>query len=1705
MFYNKKMLKRSLVGLFAFLCIGLSNAAPLPMEYQEPTKPETPAIVVTGNRGSANRTVTLSCATEGVKIYRDNGSEMSEYASPYTLSKTSTLKTWAETADGVKSDIVETVIYVNDPLSKPVIAYTKVNGASRVVSITAPNTDTQIEYWTAADKSDLKTYTSELTYSANTTVYAIQKYNDLYAENEADRIVTSATSQFDVAAGTAIKLNTPTFNWKIHDLSKVQAKVELYSDTSSVLLKPSAKLVFHNETTGQNETLTNTTSTSVITGNGHITVYATAEGYEDSDPVSFDIKIQTISALTAPKIEPLTVNADGTRQVKISHTVTGYPTPYFKITLPGSTTELTALNDTVITCQPGWLSVYVKTDSLLANSPKSVKYIDKRSSYSDNYVAITPQLQTFPSTIGDLELWNNQELNIPDAEYPTTNFRVTGYIYYHTKVHANFNNLILPFYSWWSTEKCQVTDQAGNVLTHGTDYWIYNLNDAVSGENLANGNLLIEEYVMPNFSYLIKVKPELVGQELIFRSQAKEAFFADQSNNSASPISGFQIVRNRRYQTLSKTGNIYKLNDEGTAFVLNKNGETLDPYTSFAIGSPSFSLSNSSIDLLSRPTLSAVPVTGSTVTKIDLITLTATGYAKLELIDSAYLTGGSKSFNVKKDGTLVTTAQLIATSDNSYTLKLAQTQTADGIYTIEIPADIFYFYQTAGEVYATSGAFTLSYSILSELTVTPNPSNGSMLSELYQLKYTFSKPIALTGKGSVTVARNGTTIHTLGSSNVSISGQTLVVTLPSKETIGGSYKVTIPAGFLKINDSYDLPNALVYSYSIQVQNGLKEISADEIIMIDYDNLSAAYAQGWLTDGAGNNDFSITNFSNAKVKDPKTGTVSTSGIYGLKLGKETSNQLNIWVKAVDAIELYYYNSSSYSLYSYISGNGYNVANFDKNTSSVVSSITQPATVPSGSYTVTRLHLGTEKVWNLKLRGDVNNTYLYAIKLIKSDVEEEEDIPDLEAPSIQRFTINEDGNIHVKILKTTKDSRLKKYYLKYRIPGETDFKTATQDTMVICTPGWLEAYTVAEGKDDSALAQMYIDYRTAYGTTYTAVTPSSPVIPDEAGDLEFWNASEVEVATYPKSKVKSYGNIYFHKQMHAGYNILVVPFEGGCSINDVYDYRGLPLTQGEDIWIYELNSEISAEKLFDGTLLVSGDLDAKKAYLVKVKPEMEGKDLILKSAKEDYFGVNNDDFTVSSYDKITAVKCKRYQTITTNKTCYVLNASGTAFERKTGTKTIEKMSAVLFAPSSFTASEIRLAVDPEMTITPENGTTVNGLNVIELSVDPAYKLEVADAEYIKGGKKSIVVASGGKEITGAQFEKVDDSMYRLALSRPQAAEGRYTITIPSGVLRVRNNANATDAAEVGEKILEYDVVSDLEVTSDVDQTGVYTTLGAISFAFNKKISLNKIALVEVYKEGKLFTTLDISNMKVEDQSLVVVFPKPLTSSGTYTVVIKANTVELDNTYNLPNDLSFSYVIERVIEVCRFAEDIDIVFSADSLARYYAAGWLANGSGEDVFEIVEVGDQSQALKLGTESMQQIDMWIEGIAAIELHYVNPDDKRRYSNYDSRAYLSEGYVPGESELEHKVSQTFVIPNNSSSVERVSLDDACVWNIVLSGEANASYIYKIRLIKNDVTGITGIMNDGEVDGQSYDLNGVPAQSIERGKVYVKSGKRIIVK
>lgn len=1705
MFYKKKMLKRSLVGLFAFLCIGLSNAAPSTMESQEPTKPETPAIVVTGNRGSANRTVTLSCATEGVKIYRDNGSEMSEYASPYTLSKTSTLKTWAETADGVKSDIVETVIYVNDPLSKPVIAYTKVNGASRVVSITAPNTDTQIEYWTAADKSDLKTYTSELTYSANTTVYAIQKYNDLYAENEADRIVTSATSQFDVAAGTAIKLNTPTFNWKIHDLSKVQAKVELYSDTSSVLLKPSAKLVFHNETTGQNETLTNTTSTSVITGNGHITVYATAEGYEDSDPVSFDIKIQTISALTAPKIEPLTVNADGTRQVKISHTVTGYPTPYFKITLPGSTTELTALNDTVITCQPGWLSVYVKTDSLLANSPKSVKYIDKRSSYSDNYVAITPQLQTFPSTIGDLELWNNQELNIPDAKYPTTNFRVTGYIYYHTKVHANFNNLILPFYSWWSTEKCQVTDQAGNVLTHGTDYWIYNLNDAVSGENLANGNLLIEEYVMPNFSYLIKVKPELVGQELIFRSQAKEAFFADQSNNSASPISGFQIVRNRRYQTLSKTGNIYKLNDEGTAFVLNKNGETLDPYTSFAIGSPSFSLSNSSIDLLSRPTLSAVPVTGSTVTKIDLITLTATGYAKLELIDSAYLTGGSKSFNVKKDGTLVTTAQLIATSDNSYTLKLAQTQTADGIYTIEIPADIFYFYQTAGEVYATSGAFTLSYSILSELTVTPNPSNGSMLSELYQLKYTFSKPIALTGKGSVTVARNETTIHTLGSSNVSISGQTLVVTLPSKETIGGSYKVTIPAGFLKINDSYDLPNALVYSYSIQVQNGLKEISADEIIMIDYDNLSAAYAQGWLTDGAGNNDFSITNFSNAKVKDPKTGTVSTSGIYGLKLGKETSNQLNIWVKAVDAIELYYYNSSSYSLYSYISGNGYNVANFDKNTSSVVSSITQPATVPSGSYTVTRLHLGTEKVWNLKLRGDVNNTYLYAIKLIKSDVEEEEDIPDLEAPSIQRFTINEDGNIHVKILKTTKDSRLKKYYLKYRIPGETDFKTATQDTMVICTPGWLEAYTVAEGKDDSALAQMYIDYRTAYGTTYTAVTPSSPVIPDEAGDLEFWNASEVEVATYPKSKVKSYGNIYFHKQMHAGYNILVVPFEGGCSINDVYDYRGLPLTQGEDIWIYELNSEISAEKLFDGTLLVSGDLDAKKAYLVKVKPEMEGKDLILKSAKEDYFGVNNDDFTVSSYDKITAVKCKRYQTITTNKTCYVLNASGTAFERKTGTKTIEKMSAVLFAPSSFTASEIRLAVDVEMTITPANGATVNGLSVIDMSVASGYKLEVSDAEYMKGGTKSVEVVLDGSAVTSVQFEKVDDTHYRLTLAKPQATVGTYTITIPSGLLKVRNLANVTDAAEVGEKVLTYTVKSDLQVTSTVDESATHTTIGSLAFTFNKEISVNKAASVEVYKDGALYTTLERGVLKADGKKLTITFPKALTATGTYKVVIKAYTVKLDNTYDWTEDLTFTYIVKRTIVPLPLAEDIDIEVNAESLAEYYATGCLANASGEDEFEIVAAGDQPNALKLGSASNQKIDIWVDGIEAIELYYVNPDDQIRKSNFAADAYISAGLVPGESERDDYKTQMVKIPAGDTKVELIKLDKTYVWNIVLSGESSASYLYKIRLLKEETSDIINVINDGDDNAEIFDLEGRPTQSIERGKVYVKSGKRIIVK
>lgn len=1704
MFYYKRMHSRCLVGLFAFLSIGLSTATPLQLESQEPTKPEKPSITVSGNRASSERSVTLSCATDEVTIYRDNGSEKSEYGSPYTLSKTSLLKTWAVNAEGVSSDTVSTVIYVNDPLSKPVIAYTKVDGISRTVSITAPNKETEIEYWTVDDKSNLAAYTAEIIYSSSTTVYAVQKYTDPYAENEEDRTMVSDEAQFVVEAGKTIKLNSVSYSWKLHDLGKVQAKVEMYTDTSNILLKPSAKLVFTNETTGQNETLPNSEHASIITGNGHITVYATAEGYENSDTVSFDIKIQTISKLTAPAIECLAVNADGTRQVKISHTVTGYPTPYFKITLPGSSTELTALNDTIINCQPGWLSVYVKTDSLLANSPKNIRYIDKRPSYSDNYVAITPESQTFPSVIGDLELWNNTELEISEANYPTSNNRVTGYIYYHTKVHANYNSLILPFYSWWSTTKSQVTDMAGNVLTHGKDYWIYDLNTGLSGENLSNGNLLIEEYVMPNFSYLIKVRPELVGQELIFRSQPKDAFFADKANSYTVPIAGFSIFRNRRYQTLSQTGNIYKLNAEGTAFVLNRNGETIEPYTSFIIGSPSFASTNSTIDLLERPNVSASPVSGSTVSSLAKVTLTATGYAKLELTDREYLSGGTKSLVVKMNGSVVTTAQLSLSSANSYVLTLAQAQTADGVYSIELPAELFYLYKTEGEVYATSGPATLSYSILSELVVTPSPSDGSMLSELKQLNYTFSKPIALTGKGNVTVMRSSTTIYTLGSDNVAINGQTLVVTLPKTETTGGTYKVTIPAGFLKVNDAYELPKDYTFSYSIQVQDGLKEISADEVIWINHDNLSAAYAQGWLTDGAGNKGYTLNYFNKVTVKDPTKNSMYSGAIYGVKLGESTADQLRIWLKGVDAIELYYYNSSSFSLYSYISGNGYAAANFDKNTSKVVSSINQPATVQKNGYGVTRVHLGNDKVWDIKLRGDANHTYLYAIKLIKDENAQEPDEVDIEAPRIERFTVNDDGNIHVRLLKTTKSDKLKNYCLKYKMYGETEFKTALNDTMVVCTSGWMEAYAVAQGQKDSPHALMYIDQRADYGTTYTSVTPYSPVIPDEAGDIEFWDGAELEVPTYPKSKVKSYGHMYFHKQMHAGFNILVVPFEGGCAIGDVYDYRGLPLKQGEDIWIYELNSEISAEKLFDGSLIVDGDLDSKKAYLVKVKPELEGKDLILKSGMEDYFGVNNDDFT-ATYNTLTAVKCKRYQTITTNKTCYVLNASGTAFERKTGTTTIEKMSAILFAPSSFTASEIRLAVDPEMTITPENGTTVNGLNVIELSVDPAYKLEVADAEYIKGGKKSIVVASGGKEITGAQFEKVDDSMYRLALSRPQAAEGRYTITIPSGVLRVRNNANATDAAEVGEKILEYDVVSDLEVTSDVDQTGVYTTLGAISFAFNKKISINNVALVEVYKDGKLFTTLDVSNMKVEDQSLVVVFPKPLTSSGTYTVVIKANTVELDNTYNLPDDLSFSYVIERVIEVCRFAEDIDIVFSADSLARYYAAGWLANGSGEDVFEIVEAGDQSQALKLGTEPMQQIDMWIEGIAAIELHYVNPDDKRRYSNYDSKAYLSEGYVPGESELEHKVSQTFVIPNNSSSVERVSLDDACVWNIVLSGEANASYIYKIRLIKNDETGITGIMNDGEVDGQSYDLNGVPAQSIERGKVYIKSGKRVIVK
>lgn len=924
------------------------------------------------------------------------GGRSRKYSAPIPLMQSTTFSTWA-TKDDISSDTLVVDIFAGEgPLTAPSVELSAVDGTARIISITSIDKGTEIEYTLGEETFS---YNAPFSISDTSLIVARSKYVDAFS----NEVAYSELSELEVAAGTEIKLNPVVFMTSIHDMAQGLTAVNMKSDVTNILLHPEVSIVYTNFTNMTMQTVSN--DTTIITNNTRITAFATYPGYVNSDTTYIDVVIQSLEDITAPYISFVEAKSDGSRVFQVRNTAEGYPVPVVYYYTEGKTQPKAVVGNivTIPRSEYGWVRFYAAADGY-SPSPIVTYYVDSRTNYVTPYEVVTPENDNLPASAGDLEFWNARELNIEN--YPTTGIKTSGNIYYHLKVHDNFNDLVLPF--TWNEEDNIVTNSKGETLVLGRDFWLYEISTLISSDNIANGTLSVNK-IRANSSYLIKVTPSLVGDELTFKSTNSYTFQILQTDFSDIVARTDYIIRpNKRYQKVDVDYTVYKLNKSGTAFVKHIGGTTVDPFTTIIIAPFSFAYENDSIELVYHPKFDVSPTPGSMVNSLDHVDITLRSYPKMKLHDDAYMVNGSKKLYIYKNGTQSNiTAQLERLTNASFRFVLSNTIQTDGQYTINLPDGFFEVFKNAAdtEPFAFSRPESYSYSILTEFTATSNPPEGQV-DKLKDITITFNKQITLSGNGEVVFSHNGNVLYTFNSSQVTTTSNTLKVSLPKEQTEGGSYQVLIPAGFLLINGYIPQSEDLRFNYYTQIVYGAKHFENDTTIWLNGNTLPTLIYEGWLQSNAGSS-FDITSF-NIKYLNPADDSYNYGSIGAIKVSNTPETIINLAVANVDSIVFYLANPASWTYYTNFSGE------------TEGESFTYGATATAKAASYFGIRLNNKKEWTMKAWGNNLANYLYAIKVF------------VEMPPMAIEDITEDQN-EVSLLydlngRIVKNPEPNKFYIK-----------------------------------------------------------------------------------------------------------------------------------------------------------------------------------------------------------------------------------------------------------------------------------------------------------------------------------------------------------------------------------------------------------------------------------------------------------------------------------------------------------------------------------------------------------------------------------------------------------------------------------------------------------------------------------------------------
>ena len=804
----------------------------------------------------------------------------------------------------------------NVTLQSPTIKMTGVAGTSRVISIVKATPTDSVVYYTS---DTIATYHEPFLLSKSDTIFARTCFTDTVYNKKGEEEIRRYYSPFDtlyVEAGMEVKLNAVSFEQNMIELVDDLSYVKLHTDQSDVLLAPEATIMYRMT----NHTWIEVPNDSIILSNeGKIAAYAKAPGYANSDTTYYTVAIQRLEYVGVPTVEILSHNADGSKTFLIKNSVKGYPVPTIYYSYPNGA-EPVALQDSILVTPAGscgWLQVYADAPGYDASAAYRI-YLDNRTQYKEPYQTVLPGDTILPAMAGDLELWDVTALDV--TNYPEQNVPVSGTIYYHKKMHGNYNTIVLPFL--YNPVLNVVTDETGAPLTFGTDFTLYEIGSTLSAENLESG-ALSASLIYPAKSYLMKVDPKLIGHEVVFRSTVGTALEVTQ-NTFSTASKNLTPIANNRAQKAQIDNSCYILNPSGTAFELKTN-PLLAAFDVALFAPIEYKEQHASISLNYQPELQFNPASGAELDSLYKIIVSAPAIvSKFVLLDEEYLEGGSKKLQVLKNGNAsAITAQLTKRDAKSYTVTLSNVVKAEASYTIKFPASLFGFFMSDN---STNNPDNLSsecavvYNVMSPTTVTINPADQSTQTSLKDFTITFNKQIGLNNSEENITFENssGDVLASFSTEYIRnkgwINGTKLTISLPTAITSGGSYVLRIPKEFLTLSGVFTNSTEYVFRYRIPVTENFKYFSNDSIIWTNFDNVQSAYNDGWMCSDTETNAFGYTFVETPNyiiLLDPSTRTTFMKSLSAVKAGFQENEKFYMRVKNVKSILVYFCNNGSWT--------------------------------------------------------------------------------------------------------------------------------------------------------------------------------------------------------------------------------------------------------------------------------------------------------------------------------------------------------------------------------------------------------------------------------------------------------------------------------------------------------------------------------------------------------------------------------------------------------------------------------------------------------------------------------------------------------------------------------------------------------------------------------------------------------------------------